>query len=59
LGTLAAVASRYDKNGIDILFLNSKKKGTGLKVKRLSMWLCHSRIDRFIHVASFVSPGLR
>ena len=59
MGTLAAVASRYDKNGIDIRFLNSKKVGEGLKVKRLSMRLCHSRIDSFIDVASFVSPKKR
>ena len=34
LATLAAVASRYDKNGIDIHFLNHDKAGQHLKVGR-------------------------
>lgn len=33
LGVLAEVAFKYDKNGIDIYFLNSSKKGERLKVK--------------------------
>ena len=45
LAMLAVVASRYDRNGIDIHFLNHEKVGERLKVKRFIVRLPHPRID--------------
>jgi len=39
---LAVVASRYDKNGIDIHFLNNPNKGEHFKVKRFTVRFYHS-----------------
>jgi len=39
---LAVVASIYDKNGIDIHFLNHNSKGEHLKVKRFTVRLYRS-----------------
>ena len=42
---LAVIASRYDKNGIDIHFLNNDSTGEHLKVKRFTVQFCRFWTD--------------
>lgn len=38
---VAEQAAMYDEDGVDVFFLNSKVKGTGMKVRlRTLLWLC-------------------
>lgn len=38
---VAEQAAMYDEDGVDVFFLNSKVKGTGMKVRlRTLVWLC-------------------
>lgn len=45
LSTLATVASRYDKDGIDIRFLNNTRGEDHFKVKRFIVRLYHFRVN--------------
>lgn len=44
LAALAGEAARYDANGIDVVFLNSKKTGKDMKVRVLHVLSLYCRL---------------